>query len=110
MFVLLDKGEILINVFLRPMLLPQERLAQKIESHGLLERQTSKDFVALMVFTEGSYFLEVCALHVREHKHLDLQSIATAELCRNAQRVEHPIILRAFGMGSAALESSTLFH
>ncbi|WP_224794328.1 hypothetical protein, partial [Pseudomonas fluorescens] len=85
MFVLLDKGEILINVFLRPMLLPQERLAQKIESHGFLERQASKDFVALMVFAEGSYFPEVRALHVREHKHLDLLSIATAELCRNAQ-------------------------
>jgi hypothetical protein len=85
MFVLLDKGEILINVFLRPMLLPQERLAQKIESHGFLERQASKDFVALMVFAEGSYFPEVRALHVREHKHLDLLSIATAQLCRNAQ-------------------------
>jgi hypothetical protein len=85
MFVLLNKGEVLINVFLRPMLLPQERLAQKIESHRFLERQASKDFVALMVFTEGSYFLEVRALHVGEHKHLDLLSIATAELCRNAQ-------------------------
>ena len=85
MFVLLDKGEILIDVFLRPMLLPQERLAQKIESHRFLERQASKDFVALLVFTEGSYFPEVRALHVREHKHLDLLSIATAELCRNAQ-------------------------
>ncbi|WP_152032252.1 hypothetical protein [Pseudomonas silesiensis] len=86
MFVLLDKGEVLIDVFLRPMLLPQERLAQKVESHGFLERQASKDFVALMVFTEGAYFPEVRALHVREHKHLDLLSIATAKLCRNAQR------------------------
>ncbi|MDQ0123528.1 hypothetical protein J2W17_002475 [Pseudomonas lini] len=85
MFVLLHKGEILIDVFLRPMFLPQERLAQRVESHGFLERQASKDFVALMVFTEGSYFPEVRALHVREHKHLDLLSIATAELCRNAQ-------------------------
>ena len=56
----------------------------KIESHRFLERQASKDFVALMVFTEGSYFLEVRALHVGEHKHLDLLSIATVELCRNA--------------------------
>ena len=85
MFVLLDKGEVLIDVFLRPMLLPQERLAQEVESHGFLERQASKDFVALMVFTEGAYFPEVRALHVREHKHLDLLSIATAKLCRNAQ-------------------------
>ncbi|WP_150817623.1 hypothetical protein [Pseudomonas fluorescens] len=85
MFVLLDKGQILIDVFLSPMLLPQERLAQKIESHGFFERQASKDFVALLVFTEGSYFPEVRALHVREQKHLDLLSIATAELCRNTQ-------------------------
>jgi hypothetical protein len=85
MFVLLDEGEILVDVFLRPMLLPQERLAQKVESHRFPERQASKYFVALMVFTEGSYFPEVRALHVREHKHLDLLIIATAELCRNAQ-------------------------
>jgi hypothetical protein len=105
MFMLLDKGKVLIDVFLRPMLLPQERLAQKVESHGFLERQASKDFVALMVFTEGANFPEVRALHVREHKHLVLLSIATAKLCRNAQSWS-PNFFRAACMGAAALESS----
>jgi hypothetical protein len=74
MFVLLDEREICVDVCLLPMLLSQERLAQNIESHGFLKRQASKNFVALMVFTEGSYCPQVRALHVGEHKHLDLLS------------------------------------
>ncbi|WP_150786871.1 hypothetical protein [Pseudomonas fluorescens] len=85
MFVPLDKVEILLDIFVLAMLLPQERLAQKIESHRFLERQASKYFISLMVFSEGSHFPEVRALHVRERKHEDLLLIDTAELCRNAQ-------------------------
>jgi hypothetical protein len=101
MFVLLDKGEVFIDVFLRPMLLPQERLAQTVESHGFLERQASKNFVALRVFTEGSYLPEVRALHVREHKHLDLLSIATAELGRNAQSCSPTVFLGQYSQPSS---------
>ncbi|EJM34483.1 hypothetical protein PMI26_05690 [Pseudomonas sp. GM33] len=33
MFVLLDEGEMLVYVFLRAMLLPQERLSQEVEPY-----------------------------------------------------------------------------
>jgi hypothetical protein len=104
LFVLLDKEEILVDVFLRAMLLPQERLAQKIESHGFLERQACKYLVALTIFTQGSYFPEVRTLHVGKYKHPDFLLTATVKVPQCAELITQ--LLGAACMGSAALESS----